>query len=127
MALLIDTQILIWLKDDLSKIPKWILNEISIDSEIYFSKASVWELAIKIKTNKLIIKKDLGDFINGFLVDYEFKLLDISLSHIYHAQQFELIHRDPSNRIIAAQALVKNIQLISSDEIFDSYNVKRLW
>lgn len=82
MALLIDTQIMIWLEDDTSKMPNWILDEISKNTEIYFSKASIWEIAIKIKTGKLVIKKELSFFVNDFQVDYEFKLLDISLPHI---------------------------------------------
>ncbi len=127
MTLFIDTQILIWLEENPAKIPIEISNKVLSASNVYFSKASVWEMAIKIKTGKLVIKKDLTDFVDGFFVDYSFKLLDISLPHIYHTQQLELIHRDPFDRIIAAQALVEDIQLISSEEIFDSYNVKRLW
>lgn len=127
MILLIDTQILIWLEKAPSKISSSISDKILSAQEVYFSKGSIWEMAIKIKTGKLIIYKDLAAFVNGFLVDYEFKLLEVTLPHIYHTQQLELIHRDPFDRIIAAQALVQNFPLISSDEIFDSYNVKRLW
>jgi PIN domain nuclease of toxin-antitoxin system len=69
----------------------------------------------------------LIDFVEMATEKHQLTFLKISLPHIYHTQQLELIHQDPFDRIIASQALIENIQLISSDEIFDSYNVKRLW
>ena len=36
-------------------------------------------------------------------------------------------HRDPFDRMLAAQALAHDLALISADRVFDDYNVDRLW
>jgi len=127
MAILIDTQILIWLEENETNIPKLVLEEIATNPLVYFSKVSVWEMAIKVKTGKLSIKKRLEDFIDDLVKDYYFKFLDISLPHIYQTQQLDLHHRDPFDRLLAAQSIVENMPIISSDEIFDQYQVNRIW
>ena len=102
MAILLNTQILIWLEENETNIPTLILEKITTNPTVYFSKVSVWEMAIKLNTGKFSITKILADFINGLLKDYESKLHDISLLHIYQTQQLELHHRDPFDRLIAS-------------------------
>lgn len=68
-----------------------------------------------------------NEFIEKAIEKHQLKLLPISLGEIYYIQTLPLIHRDPFDRIIAGQSLVQNFLLISANEIFDSYNVKRLW
>jgi len=127
MALLIDTQILIWLEENPEQIPEKVKDRIFTEPVIYLSQVSVWELAIKIKTRKLILKQPLQTFITNFLTGYRFEILNIQLDHIYQTEQLELHHKDPFDRLIISQALVENIEIISSDEIFDAYGVKRIW
>ena len=127
MALLLDTQIIIWLEEDPTKIPDLIKTLITQELKVYFSKVSVWEMAIKLKTKKLSLMLPLETFIDNFQRDYDFFLLDISLNHVYHTQHLPYHHRDPFDRLLIAQSLVDNIQIISSDSIFDKYDVKRLW
>src|SRR6266487_1019464 len=116
MALLLDTQIIIWIEESPEKISIATKEKIFSDTEVYFSKASVWEMAIKLKTGKFTLKQPLPVFIRNFEHDYHFQILDISLSHIYQTQELPLHHRDPFDRLLAAQSLVENISIISSDE-----------
>src|ERR1700709_1020589 len=111
--ILIDTQILIWMALEPEKLSQ-LAQDAIVDSNhiLQLSYVSIWEMAIKIKTGKLNIGYPLVDFIDMAIEKHQLKLLDISLSHIYYTQELELIHRDPFDRIIAAQALVENIQLI---------------
>lgn len=127
MALLLDTQIIIWIEENPKKISAAAQKKMFSESEIYFSIASVWEIAIKIKTDKLVFKQLLSDFIKNFQRDYYFKILDISLSHIYQTQQLPLHHRDPFGRLIISQAIVQNFPIVSSDPVFDAYPIKRIW
>ncbi len=83
-------------------------------------------MVIKLKTGKLTLKQPLPIFIRNFEHDYHFQILGISLSHIYKTHQLPPHHRDPFYRLLVAQSLVENISIISSDEIFDVYNVKVL-
>jgi len=81
----------------------------------------------KIKTGKLALKHPLSLFIDNFKTDYSFKLLDISLSHIYQTQHLPLNHRDPFVRLLIAKSIIENIAIISSDVIFDAYGIERIW
>ncbi len=127
MALLLDTQIIIWLEENPANIANEVRDQILAETTAYFSKASVWEMAIKIKTGKLSLKQPLDLFIDNFHIDYKFKLLDISLQHIYQTQQLPLHHRDPFDRLLIAQSIIENIAVISSDVIFDAYGIRRIW
>jgi len=66
MALLLDTQIIIWIEENPQKISLIGKEKIFSESEVYFSIASVWEMAIKIRTGKLSLKQTLPDFIKNF-------------------------------------------------------------
>lgn len=127
MALLLDTQVLIWLEEVPERIPEKVRDRIFTEPVVYLSQVSVWELAIKIKIGKLSLKQPLQTFIVNFLIGYRFKLLDIDLSHIYQTERLTLHHKDPFDRLIIAQSLIENMEIVSSDEIFDAYEVKRIW
>ncbi len=127
MALLLDTQVIIWLEENPTNIDNQVRNQILAETNVFFSKASVWEMAIKIKTGKLTLKQPLSLFIDNFKTDYNFRLLDISLPHIYQTQQLPLHHRDPFDRLLIAQSIIENIAVISSDGIFDAYGIQRIW
>ena len=83
MAILLDTQVLIWLEENPTNIPLKTRNLIFKTPDIYFSDVSVWEMAIKIKTEKLFLNQPLKTFINNLRNDYQFKLLSISTHHIF--------------------------------------------
>ena len=127
MALLLDTQILIWLEENLEKIPLHTRSVIFSNPDVYFSVANIWKMAIKIKIGKLQMKFPLPDMVSIFILGYKFKLLDIERSHIYQTLQMPLHHRDPFDRLIIAQSIVENIDVVSSDEAFDAYGINRIW
>src|SRR3954465_2586234 len=112
MALLIDIQILIWLEENPEQIPEKVRDRIFTEPVIYLSQVSVWEIAIKIKIRKLILKQPLQTFVTNFLIGYSSEILNIQLPHIYKTEQLELHHKDPFDRLIIAQALVENIEII---------------
>ena len=127
MALLLDTHVVIWLQSNSVKLPKNTL-EILLSVEVLFlSKVSIWEIAIKVKSGKLILDQSVEMFVETFIKSYRVKLLDISLPHIYQTQQLPLHHRDPFDRLLIAQATVEQIPIVSSDEWFDQYEIERIW
>jgi PIN domain nuclease of toxin-antitoxin system len=127
MAILLDTQVLIWLEESPSLISERLRERISNEANTFFSMSSVWEMAIKLKTGKLSIAQPLAIFVDGLRKDYSFKLLEISLDHVYHTQQLPLHHRDPFDRLLISQSIVESIPIISSDSIFDAYGIERVW
>jgi len=127
MALLLDTQIIIWLESDKRKIPATISDAISQASEVFFSKVSIWEMSIKLSIGKLELNQSLQTFTRNFSQDYGFHLLEIDLQHIYASQFLPVHHRDPFDRLLIAQSLTEKMPIVSSDELFDLYQVHRIW
>lgn len=127
MALLLDTQILIWLEEQPEKIKDDVKEKIFSEPLVLFSLVSVWEIAIKIKTGKLALQNSLEALVEDFIKDYSFDILHISQEHIYYTQQLPMYHKDPFDRLLLAQTIVEKIDIVSSDEIFDLYGVKRIW
>jgi len=124
---LADTQVLLWMSQQPDNLSISAKNIMESESEIFLSYVSIWEIAIKIKIQKLNIEGDLDSFINSSLEKYDFKLLPISLDHIYYTRHLPLNHRDPFDRLIIAQSFSENMPVISADEAFDAYNVNRIW
>ena len=56
-----------------------------------------------------------------------FEILTILPEHIIKLSSLEHVHRDPFDRIIISQGLFEKIPIVSIDEIFDVYKVKRIW
>jgi len=124
---LIDTQILIWMAQQPNNISVLAKDILESENELFLSHVSVWEIAIKIKTEKLNIENSLSEFIKSSVEKYSLKLFPISLQHIYYTQQLSLHHRDPFDRLLIAQSMSENLPIISSDDAFDAYDVKRIW
>ena len=53
--------------------------------------------------------------------------LPIALSHAREAGSLPLVHRDPFDRMLVAQARVERIQIVSNEALFDAYGVSRVW
>ena len=125
---LLDTQIVMWLANEPQKVSASCY-EVILDNEneLYFSYASIWELSIKESVGKLKLNLPLNDFISEEIEKHRLILLPISLTSIYHNQHLPLFHRDPFDRILAAQSIIEKMPLVSADKIFEDYNIKRIW
>lgn len=128
MRLLLDTHALLWytLSDPrLSVMAKTLILDAS--NEILFSPASYWEIAIKIRIGKLALNQTYDDFIDVCLNQYGFVILPVEPKHTAVLTTLPLHHRDPFDRLIIAQAMVEDISVVSSDDAFDAYPVRRMW
>ncbi|MFO0812517.1 MAG: type II toxin-antitoxin system VapC family toxin [Gemmatales bacterium] len=128
MILLLDTHTLLWfLNDDpqLSRAAKaWIEDPLN---RKYVSMVVCWEIAIKAGLKKLDLSEQASTFLPKHLAINHFGLLGIELAHVTHVEQLPLHHRDPFDRLLAAQALLEGFALVSKDAIFDAYGLQRLW
>jgi PIN domain nuclease of toxin-antitoxin system len=94
-------------------------------NEKLVSMASIWELAIKERLDKLQLGESLDVFLRRELGG--FQLLAISFDHALKTATLPLHHRDPFDRMLAAQAIHENLTIVSADEVFNRYGVERLW
>ncbi len=125
---LLDTHTLLWFiaedKQLSSSGQRLILDS---SSEIFISTASLWEIAIKINIGKLALNKPFEQSFPDELDSHGIEILDITVDTLVQLTTLPLHHRDPFDRLIIAQAIVEGIPIISKDEAFDLYDVKREW
>ncbi len=121
MKLLLDTHILLWTAnepDRLSVKALALLND--PDHELLFSAASIWEIAVKNGLGRDDFKVDVRLLRRG-LLDNNFRELPIASEHAVFLESLPLIHRDPFDRILIAQATVEGITLITTDHLVAKY------
>ena len=126
--ILLDTHTFLWWVDDSPRLSENALELIRhIEHECFFSLVSSWEIAIKASIGKLKLACPVKEYIPQHLAANHFLELPISFRHISEVESLEFHHRDPFDRLLAAQALTEDMTLVSADRIFDRYGVKRVW
>lgn len=128
MNLLLDTHTLLWfLRDDssLSAAAKALI--VDPTNHKFVSVASCWEIAIKAARKKLSLAEPSGVLLGRELPQNGFDLLHIELRHATHVELLPEHHKDPFDRLLAAQSLLEGMPIVSVDSQLDSYGVNRLW
>ena len=128
MKLLLDTHAFLWfvLNDPSLSL---IARDLIIDplNEIFLSPATHWEIAIKISIGKYQLPGPFKSWINTQIQTNDFQILPIEVTHTALVTTLPFHHKDPFDRLLISQSLVEKISIISTDGIFDSYGVSRLW
>lgn len=128
MKLLLDSHALIWSGDDPAKVPATAMAAMQDPAnELLVSVVSVWEMAIKFTKGNLPLSMPYRRWMDKAIADLELSIIPITLDHAERLVGLPFHHRDPFDRLLAAQALVETIPLVSGDAIFDAYGVPRIW
>jgi PIN domain nuclease of toxin-antitoxin system len=128
MKLLLDTHTLLWFiagNTNLSAPARSLIEDASNDK--FVSIASIWETAIKISIGKMSLSTPFDDLFPHQLEINGFELLPVKIEHTSVVTTLPFHHRDPFDRLLLAQTIEEKMTLVSVDEIFDDYSVKRLW
>ena len=128
MNLLLDTHTLLWILMDDKKLSKKARRlYLSENNDIYLSVASIWEIAIKVSIGKLNLSEPLKEFITNHIEGNNIKLLAIETEDTYPIESLPFHHRDPFDRLIIAQSMTRSYPILSVDNNFDAYPIKRIW
>jgi len=121
--LLLDTHAFLWWLAGDSKLGGIGRNFLSDGhNEVYVSAATTWEISIKRRLGKLKAPSDVDRIVE----EERFIGLPISLYHGKHAGQLPLIHRDPFDRMLVAQAQSEGLVILTADPIFPKYGILTL-
>lgn len=123
MRILLDSHVLLWwLADDpeLAAAPREVIA--APENLIAFSAASIWEIRIKQAIGKLDLPADFADV----LVRQPFEPLAVTVAHAHALQELPLLHRDPFDRLLIAQARVEGMTILTRDNAFTQYDVSTL-
>lgn len=119
MRLLIDTQIMLWWLLDDSRL-KTATRELMASSHCIVSVASIWEVAIKHRLGKLSVAPAL---FRDQCLDAGAVLLPVQDQHVIETAQLPLLHQDPFDRLLIAQARVEGLVALSSDKRWPEYGL----
>lgn len=128
MKILLDTHALLWAVLSPKSLSRRASSIIANDSnEILVSAASAWEIATKVHLGKLpgaeALERDFLEVMDAA----GYSLLSINAATALRAGRLPGDHRDPFDRVLAAQALAEDIPILSTDTQLDSFGVRRLW
>ena len=128
MRLLLDTHVFLWWIEDAPDLSRKARAAIANpDNQCFLSLASSWELAIKLSLGKLRLPDAIERFIPQQLAENGFSQLQIDFRHVARVASLAFHHRDPFNRLLAAQAMEEKLPVVSADKQFAKYGVKRIW
>jgi len=128
MKLLLDTCAFIWLTgspDNLSAAAKQAVNDGG--NELWLSHASIWEIHLKHFTGKLTLPEKPRLWFSRQMAVWEVRDRPLDLESLHLTSDLPPIHKDPFDRLLAAQADTHGLTLVSPDEIFSQYGIKVLW
>lgn len=115
MKLLLDTHLLLWAAGEphrLSADARALIDTPA--NELFFSAASLWEIAIKRGLGRDDFRVDARLLRRG-LLDNGYSELPIGSEHAVAIDSLPPLHRDPFDRLLVAQATVEGITLLTSD------------
>ena len=128
MPYLLDTHTFLWMAGDLSS-----LSAIALDiaeeknNSLFLSAASAWEIAMLQQLKRV----DLPDRPQRFIPEAMQRLsvlpIPIGFTTAISAATLPLIHRDPFDRILIAEALKEKMTVLTKDKLFAEYGVKIIW
>lgn len=128
MRLLIDTHAFLWFVAGDRRLSSRARRRIEDPAnDKLLSVASVWEIAIKASLKKLTLSVSIDVLVKEGAVDNGIALLDIRADHAAAVTHLPWHHRDPFDRLLAAQASAERLTLVSADTAFDAYGAVRVW
>ena len=127
MNLLLDTQALLWWREGNPRLGKRARATIARDAaDVRVSAASVWEIAIKIQTGRLPFREPVAVWMPAAIEDSGFRALSVTIEHAVAVADLPQRHADPFDRLLIVQAQLENLTIVTSDTVFDDYDVKVL-
>ena len=128
MRVLLDTHVLLWWHDQPVRLTETAYNAINDSgNDVFLSVVNGWEIQIKTQLRKLTLPKPLRVLLQEEQVTNGFRVLPVTLEHVYALDSFPLHHRDPFDRLLIAQAHQEGLTLVTHDPQFPAYAVPLLW
>ena len=118
MRLLLDTHIFLWVVEDSENLGLEVRRFLESADEVFVSAASIWEIAIKARLGKI----DAPDSIVDAIGACGFVELPVFARHGVKVSSLPLIHRDPFDRLLVAQAMVEPMRLVTADAHLKAYS-----
>jgi len=130
MRVLLDTRAFLWWINQHQQLSSTARDAIADSrTEAFVSVVNVWEIVIKAKMGRFKMPGDLAPFLNRQITTNNFLILPVEMAHALKVYDLadHATHKDPFDRLLAAQALSEKMALISNDADLDHYGIERIW
>lgn len=128
MRLLLDTHTLFWWLVEKQRLSTVALAAIAApENEVLVSVATAWEMAIKVGLGKWPEAANLVEHFESEVAAESFRIVAIRIDHARFAGLMTAAHRDPFDRLLAAQAIVEGLTLVTSDAKMTGLGAPVLW
>jgi PIN domain nuclease of toxin-antitoxin system len=128
MRYLLDTHAFLWMAADPDRLSKKILNIMQKQvNELFLSAAGGWEVALLHMLGRIELPDTPRRFIPEAMNQFNIEPLPITFPTAISAATLPLIHRDPFDRIIIAEAKKENMCIMTKDAMFSRYGVETIW
>ena len=128
MRLLLDTHAYLWWVAGSGRLSAAAYDAImSSENVVFFSAASAWEIATKHRLGRLPEADVVIQNIFASIEAVGFEELPVTVRDGELAGSLPNHHQDPFDRMLIAQALIRNLSIVSNERIFDQYGVNRIW
>ena len=128
MGLLLDTHAFLWWMAGDQRLPTTARRAVAADgAEVFVSAATAWEVATKHRLGRLPDADALASDIRAGIAGQNFTELPVTVTDAERAGRLKGPVHDPFDRMLIAQALLHNLELVSNEKVFDWYGINRLW
>jgi PIN domain nuclease of toxin-antitoxin system len=128
VRLLLDTHALLWWFTDDERLTNTARQAIADEAnEVFVSAASAWEIATKQRLGKLDEVPQAAERFAELVAANGFLHLPVSHAHGLRAGGYPLAHRDPFDRMLAAQSELESLILVTRDPVFGEFSSRTLW
>jgi PIN domain nuclease of toxin-antitoxin system len=128
MNLLLDTHAFLWFIASAPRLSSPAQSLIQAPANHrWLSMAGLWEIAIKVSLGKLTLAQPFDQFMPRQLQLNQIEVLAIELPHVAAVVGMPFHHRDPFDRLMAAQCQIEGVPIVSADPVFDAYSIRRVW
>ena len=128
LNILLDTHAFVWWLNDDNRLSGGARRVIADPkATVYVSAASGWEMATKARLGKLGDPAGAIPRLATIIVEQGMTELPITMTHAVRAGMLPGPHRDPFDRMLIAQAQVEGVAVVTSDDVFDAYDVPVVW
>ena len=128
MRMLLDSHALVWFLDGDRKMSRRARDAAdAADAVLYVSAVSAWEIANKVRLGKWPEATSLSEAFPQIMADFSLEPLPVTLDHAHLAGLLPGPHRDPFDRMLAAQSRLEGIPLVTADPAFRAFGIDVLW
>lgn len=128
MRVLLDSHAFVWAATSDDRLPRAVAELIEDGgTRVFISVATTWELTLKVMSGKLRLPSPPAEHLAEHIDRFRSELLPIHQRHVSALPELPVIHADPFDRMLVAQALVEDLDLVAGDERIRRYPVRTIW